>query len=136
MKIKMMLCSAFLAGSSLMAVNAQALVAAMPEEAVKGYFSTLLTNDESGFFDLMQMPQELSTLTAQQQMDAKHQMFSGMQGAVKQEGGLKLLDVAKAQAGRDSTHMRVHYKAVTNSGQTHEEDVPVVKVGPGWKVGQ
>lgn len=136
MKIKMMLCSVVLGSSSLIAVNAQALVAATPEEAVKGSFSTLLTDDENGFIDLIQMPQELSSLTIKQQGDAKHQMFAGMQRAVKQDGGLKTLDVDKAQAGKDSVHMQVHYKAVTLGGQVHEEDVPVVKVGDGWKVGQ
>lgn len=136
MKIKMMLGSIILAGSSLMAINAQAAVVATPEQAVQGYFSTLEKGDENGFFDLMQLPEAVAKLPAEQMKETKHQVFEGMQGAVKQEGGLKSLDVSKAQAGQDSAHVTVHYKAVTNNGQTHEEDVPVVKVGKGWKIGQ
>ncbi|BBG29444.1 nuclear transport factor 2 family protein [Zymobacter palmae] len=136
MKIKMMLGSIVLATTSLMTISAQAAVATTPEQAVQGYFSTLERGDENGFFELMKMPEAMNKLPAQQQTEAKHQVFAGMQGAVKQEGGLKSLEVSKAQAGQDSAHMIVHYKAVTNSGQTHEEDVPVVKVGTYWKVGQ
>lgn len=136
MNIKMMLSSIVLAGSSLMAVNAQAAVATTPEQAVKSYFSTLEKGDENGFFELMAMPRELASMPAEQLKQAQHQAFSGMQGAVKQEGGVKSLDVSKAKAGQDSAHMTVHYKAVTNNGQTHEEDVPVVKSGNGWKIGQ
>lgn len=136
MNIKMMLGSMVLVGGCLVAVSAQALTASTPEQAVQGYFSTLAKGDESGFFELIQMPEQLATLPEKQQSDAKHQVFSGMQGAVKEEGGIKSLDVAKAQAGQDGNHMIVHYKAVTNGGQTHEENVPVVKVGNYWKVGQ
>lgn len=136
MKIKMMLGSIVLAGSSLMAINAQAAVATTPEQAVQGYFSTLEKGDQNGFFELMQLPDALAKLPADQIKEAKQEVFQGMQGAVKQEGGLASVDVSKAKAGQDSNHMTVHYKAVTKKGQTHEEDVPVVKVGKNWKIGQ
>ena len=136
MNIKTMLGSIVLAGSSLMAVNAQAVIATTPEQAVKSYFSTLEEGDENGFFELIAVPRELANKPAEQLKQAQHRAFVGMQGALKQDGGLKSLDVSQAKARQDSEHMTVHCKVVSGNGQTHEADVPVVKTGNGWKLGQ
>lgn len=136
MKIKTLLGSMVLAGSSLMAVSAQALTASTPEQAVKGYFSTVEKGDEAGFNDLMQYPDVLKQLPPEKAQEIRHNMFEQMQASMKSEGGMKSLDVSKAQKGADASHMTVHIKGSTHSGETHEADVPVVKVGNGWKVGQ
>ncbi|WP_414500866.1 MULTISPECIES: DUF4878 domain-containing protein [unclassified Zymobacter] len=136
MKIKTLLGAIVLTGSSLLAVTAQAAVVATPEQAVKSYFNAVDKGDEAGFNDLMQFPDVLAQLPAEQSQKIRHDMFQQMQASLKSEGGLKALEVSNAQKGADASHMTVHIKGSTRNGETHEADVPVVKVGKGWKVGQ
>lgn len=136
MKLKMMLGSIVLAGSSLMAVNAQAAVATTPEQAVKNYFSAIQSGDEAAFYDAMQLPDIFSQLPADKAKEAKHEMFEELHAGLQKEGGVKVLDVAKAKPGPDGNHVTVHVKAATSKGEAHEMDAPVIKVANGWKIGQ
>lgn len=136
MNMKALLASAVFAGSSLMAANAQALVATTPEQAVKEYFSALEKGDEATVFDLVQLPPLPAQLPEDKRAEIQHSIFQDMQSSLKQEGGIKSMNVSPAKKASDANHMTVHVKATTNNGDTQETDMPVVKVGKGWKLGQ
>ena len=136
MKLKMMLGSIVLAGSSLMAINAQAAVATTPEQAVQNYFDAIQHGDETAFYDAVQLPDVFSQLPAEKVKETKHEMFEGIHSGLQKEGGIKELDVAKAKPGQDANHVTVHVKAATAKGEAHEMDAPVIKVANGWKIGQ
>lgn len=136
MNIKQCIGAIVMAGSSLVAVSAQAAVATTPEQAVKNYFSAVEKGDQESFTDSVYFPEIFTQLPAEKANEIKQQMFQEMQASLKKEGGMKSLDIAKAQEGADSNHMSVHIRGTTHNGETQEADVPVVKVGQGWKIGQ
>lgn len=136
MNIKNLLGAVVFASGSFIAVTAQAAAATTPEQVVKSYFNTVEKGDEAGFNNLMHFPDVLSQLPPEKSKQIQHDMFQEMSDSMKSEGGLKSLNVAKATKGADASHMTVHIKGTTNNGETHEADVPVVKVGNDWKVGQ
>lgn len=136
MSIKTLVGALVVASSSLVAVSAQAATATTPELAVKNYFSAVEKGDKAGFADAVYFPDIFTQLPAEKANEIKDQMLNEMRANLQKSGGIKSLDIAKAKKGADDNHMNVPIKGTTLNGETHDVDVPVVKVSDGWKVGQ